>query len=998
MSFIDKFNYNRNKITDTVSETSTTLPDHGYSLFNLNGSSNQYVVDVVDVSTNSTGSYTATHLRDGTLEAAISDIGVVSKFYDQFGGKHATGVNDDTGLMPFIITGGNFIKLGDKPAMIFRSGDGNTDNRYLSIKAPGTSASNNSSHILGVDGIEAFATVSLEENAQYTTSSPPYNNSYIFGENFGYAVSDYALGFIRDGSNNRLTLYTERGTANSFARGSVAADTDVTKHGYAYTGELVTLGQRYTINSFAKFDEANDVGVVGIGTGQNYASGEVSTGIDNYIIGTIGSDETYDKTFKGKLQELLFYTSLRDDRAAIYSEIQDRLSKNLDYLTSFATFRPTYGAQMSFQAENSSWKGSSFYQFISPMGLNNIKLRSKLSFINNLTQTKKLLNYIESITTGVLTGEEAFTGDTSYLNFGSSKNGVSISFDTGYYRNFSGSQIVDYTVVDLSDDVYKIDVSLFNNTISPVLNNGMAFVNDLTKDEKSTTGFSKFDVIKSTGTNEFKWYCFEDGTADIAAPFTGTTVSQESFDGTSTSVSINPATNPTGVSISITAGNVIKGTKYIHAMDRADHHRIVPFSASGKTFGFSEARNDPHEVFVLALEDGAQVKMYIDQTNGINGNASNTLNLDAGETGSFDINSASDSVVILDSNKNIICSREGSDGYDNAILTPVDVDVYRRRKLNGAVAQATTINSSPATVTDHYVSDPNGVFTTEAGDGAGANAAGHLGFNSLTNLASWANTLVDYAIVSPFSGSINVSYYTGDSWQVLNTHSLNGSKTSPDYIFRNGDGAVDTNGTLDQAGDGSKFSVNGVLPKLWKFESTCPVGIWINDTAAVEGVLIGTNNFLEKGQSIFDDYFYVTEDQEAIGPLAGEDVFAGSNGVTRTFFWEPDRSVPLTIQHANRSIAFKNSFTKTLNVSNNQNNINEIELTFTNRSEKETYSILHFLESHLGYKHFVYYHNNDAINKNRVFYCPKWDHALVYKDSNNIKATFVEIVAPTIPR
>ena len=61
-----------------------------------------------------------------------------------------------------------------------------------------------------------------------------------------------------------------------------------------------------------------------------------------------------------------------------------------------------------------------------------------------------------------------------------------------------------------------------------------------------------------------------------------------------------------------------------------------------------------------------------------------------------------------------------------------------------------------------------------------------------------------------------------------------------------------------------------------------------------------------------------------------------------------------------------------------------------------TFSILHFLETHLGNKHFVYYHNNKAVNKNRVYYCPNWKHTMNYKDSNNITASFIEIVSPTV--
>ena len=308
-------------------------PDHGYSLFNLNGDRDQYVVDVVDVDTNTTGSYTATDLEDGTLLADIGTDGVVSKLYDQFGGKHASGQSGshNTGYMPYIVTGGELVKLEGLPAMIFRSG---SRNAFLDIKTEGFTndePSDLSTHISGVDGIEAFATVSLDANAVASSSNTAYNNSYIFGENYNGGKKDYGLGFNLISSNNRLILYTERGDQNAFARGSVAGDTDATKHGYAYTGEIVTLGEKYTINSFSKFDEDNGSGIVGLGTGQNYASGYVVTGRDNYIVGSIGSDESFDKTFKGRFQEVLFYTSLRGDRNDIYNDIQNRLAQDLDH-------------------------------------------------------------------------------------------------------------------------------------------------------------------------------------------------------------------------------------------------------------------------------------------------------------------------------------------------------------------------------------------------------------------------------------------------------------------------------------------------------------------------------------------------------------------------------------------------------------------------------------------------------------------------------------------
>ena len=60
--------------------------------------------------------------------------------------------------------------------------------------------------------------------------------------------------------------------------------------------------------------------------------------------------------------------------------------------------------------------------------------------------------------------------------------------------------------------------------------------------------------------------------------------------------------------------------------------------------------------------------------------------------------------------------------------------------------------------------------------------------------------------------------------------------------------------------------------------------------------------------------------------------------------------------------------------------------------------MLHFFESHLGYKNFVYYIGDDIINPKRVFFCPRWKHTFNYKNSNTIEATFVEIIVPVEPK
>ena len=83
--------------------------------------------------------------------------------------------------------------------------------------------------------------------------------------------------------------------------------------------------------------------------------------------------------------------------------------------------------------------------------------------------------------------------------------------------------------------------------------------------------------------------------------------------------------------------------------------------------------------------------------------------------------------------------------------------------------------------------------------------------------------------------------------------------------------------------------------------------------------------------------------------------------------------------------------------------LNNITLEFNMRKNIEAKKILLFLESHLGYKKFAFnfqkdYNNFDytpsnatSLNKSvSTFFCPEWNHTVVYKDNHTISATFIE--------
>lgn len=352
------------------------------------------------------------------------------------------------------------------------------------------------------------------------------------------------------------------------------------------------------------------------------------------------------------------------------------------------TGAPIYGSSITFTATNSSWRGSDYYQFVMANGINSIKAEMDFTFQGNKDDIKSILRRIENATTGTITGDIAFSGTEDCINFGESKNKVQLNLDTAYYQNFSGSQISDYNLKHISSDVYELNVSLFNNRVSPILSNGEGFI------QKSSL---KYPVL------HFGGYSF-----------------------------------------------------------------------------------------------------YNDSS-------------------------------------------------------------YSHEKFN--VYQVTGANSI----------ELENFFYASSGVNSSAFGAGNI-FNS-------------------YSGVTGLKTYTG-----------------------------------------------------------------ITD-------------------EFYNDF--------------GNDYDGGS--LTRTFFWEPDQQVSLPISHSTRVNQFKNSFHQQLNISRNQNRIDQLNLKFTNRSEKETYSILHFLESHLGYKQFVYYYDDDIIKQNRVFYCPRWRHTFNYKNSNTIEATFVEIVAPVTP-
>ena len=325
----------KNKVSEHVLQTGSDIgasgsiinadfPDNAYSLFNANGNVNQFVIDGVN-DANVTGSFTSKQITDGTLlsYAAGGDIRV-SKIYDQFGNKDA--IQNITGIQGKIVTGGSMVTLDGKPALDFvRTATGQNNAVYYEFSG--------NSHITGVSGLEIFATVSFD--TVNTTLNPlaSYQGDYIVGETKNLAASDIGFGAGKIGGTPYQYLYEKHGSANAF--GGFDFPGDLTKDGWGITGNEISYGTKYVLNSFVGFDDSVTSGFRGMTFDGSYISGYTVTGQKNNIIGTIGSDQTYDNSFDGKFQEVLIYKNVQPNS-------REKIRKNALYRSNEGSTNPNF--------------------------------------------------------------------------------------------------------------------------------------------------------------------------------------------------------------------------------------------------------------------------------------------------------------------------------------------------------------------------------------------------------------------------------------------------------------------------------------------------------------------------------------------------------------------------------------------------------------------------------------------------------------------------------
>ena len=244
-------------------------------------------------------------------------------------------------------------------------------------------------------------------------------------------------------------------------------------------------------------------------------------------LGKFASDSTFTANlwkFEATEEIMLLVNDSREDEEQLIGWSDENFG---------AEIKPSYGSSISFRAENSSWYGGEYDYHISPLGLNSLKADINLSFVGSSKDMAPVISILESLSSKPITGDVAASGGLECLNFGELIGSNSISLDTDYYNNFSGSLLENFSIRDLSDDTYEVKMKLFNDSVSPFLANGNGFVVDSSVDGFSGE-FNKFDIIKENiNSSKFDnyFYCESDGKYNgLPAPLSGLTTYTGSFE------------------------------------------------------------------------------------------------------------------------------------------------------------------------------------------------------------------------------------------------------------------------------------------------------------------------------------------------------------------------------------------------------------------------------------------------------------------------------------
>jgi len=141
-----------------------------------------------------------------------------------------------------------------------------------------------------------------------------------------------------------------------------------------------------------------------------------------------------------------------------------------------------------------------------------------------------------------------------------------------------------------------------------------------------------------------------------------------------------------------------------------------------------------------------------------------------------------------------------------------------------------------------------------------------------------------------------------------------------------------------------------------------------------------------------NSYYHCKEDHQSSFENAPN--FTGIDSPwTQDFYWAPDNGLTNSVKFENEKHGFGYGI---YNKVKNNNAVVPMSYNFSNISNKQLKSMLHFLENKNGYRRFK--HQIPSVyNRPKVYYCDSWSHSMVYKDTNSLQVSFTEDPLGIIP-
>jgi len=238
---------------------------------------------------------------------------------------------------------------------------------------------------------------------------------------------------------------------------------------------------------------------------------------------------------------------------------------------------------------------------------------------------------------------------------------------------------------------------------------------------------------------------------------------------------------------------------------------------------------------------------------------------------------------------------------------------------------------------------------------------------------------------TPNSDSVELSFPTGDIYKNM------GGFNIENYDFRFHDGLFDVDLKLIKNSHSSFIDWSGSsYLNTANFNST-----WSDATSYSKFDVVYFPNYDTAGYSNFDTVANRIEKFYYCNQAHTSDADTSPTGAntkwTRSFFYDLDDDVKISTDKKSEIVKLKNSFSSFGKTEGNAGLIKGLTLNFKNRTDKETRSILHFIEKHENYMPFEL-PLPQLYTRRKFFVCSSINHKFVYKNCNDISITIDEVV------